>query len=207
MVDYRLRPLSPRREKETRNPFAPRKVNDKVPKQQSTKKPKTTEIDKWDGGGGSIYLSHNSSVTTTNPDTTNSKKRIEIIKRSLKGSDRDRQLRKLFKPFNKVSETIPEQSLEDNSSSDDDEEEEEQEMELKESKAFNAKRVRQIGFDPRRKANEEVNYHNNKRVIVPIVGGKISLDGVLGGDNCGGGTGKDVMDSDSDSDLDIVMGD
>ena len=79
---------------------------------------------------------------------------------------------------------------------------------LEESKAFDAKRVRQIGFDPRRRVNEEGPNLRADRKVSPILGGgvtvgKISLEGVLGG--VGAVVEREDADSDSDSDLDIIM--
>jgi hypothetical protein len=191
-----MRPLSPKKEKETRNPFAPRKQNNKD-SMAAKKKPRTNEPDRWDGGGGSVYHSTTTTVTV-NPiesdPTFQSKKHIEGIKRELKGTEKDRELRRVFKSFApprpvakpQVVETTPPPV-----------------EELGESKAFDAKRLRGIGFDPRRRANEEVRPPTDRK-IAPIVGGqKISLEGVLGRMRTNSG---DVeMDSDSDSDLDIVM--
>lgn len=205
----RMRPFSPKKEKEARNPFAPRKVNEKNSK---PKKVKTSEPDRWDGGGGSIYHSKGTSSNNNELDTTlTTKKRVEAIKRDLKGSEREREIRRIFKPFAPSKPTIPPDSttslreptpnscmsgslgkFEASMNGTDDG-----------GGAFDAKRVRQIGFDPRRKANEEAKLGDRK--IVPIVGGqRISLDGVLGGDNKSNGY-KDDVDSDSDSDLDIIM--
>ena len=205
----RMRPFSPKKEKEARNPFAPRKVNEKNSK---PKKVKTSEPDRWDGGGGSIYHSKGTSSNNNEVDTTlTTKKRVEAIKRDLKGSEREREIRRILKPYAPPKSTIPPdptKSLREPTlnpymcgafgkfealvdGTDDG------------GRAFDAKRVRQIGFDPRRKVNEEIKLGDKK--IVPIVGGqRISLDGVLGGDNKSNGIKEDV-DSDSDSDLDIVM--
>jgi hypothetical protein len=226
--------LSPKKEREVRNPFAPKKDNIK----NSTKPKKTYEVDRWDGGGGSIYHSKTSTSVSSSIDTTvlTSKKRIEGIKRDLKGSERERELRKLLKPFTpfKPVSSVTETALEDAKDAtgeneinkllrsfdaeDDEPKNEEAQFEEKfqvsvdesenlenNSAAFTAKRVRQIGFDPRRKVNEEVKLGEKK--ILPIIGGqqqRISLDGVLGGEN-NKNQQKDEMDSDSDSDLDIVM--
>ena len=206
----RMRPFSPKKEKEARNPFAPRKVNEKNSK---PKKVKTSEPDRWDGGGGSIFHSKGTSNNNNEIDTAlTTKKRVEAIKRDLKGSEREREIRRILKPFAPTKPTIsPDRTmsvreptlnpyicgavgkLEASMDGTDDDG----------GGAFDAKRVRQIGFDPRRKVNEEIKLGDKK--IVPIVGGqRISLDGLLGGDNKSNGEKEDV-DSDSDSDLDIVM--
>ena len=79
--------------------------------------------------------------------------------------------------------------------------------ELGESRAFDAKRVRGLGFDPRRRVNEEGRGGTQERKIMPIVGGgRISLEGVLGGGKRSG-VGDEVVESDSDDELDIVMKD
>ena len=203
-----MRPFSPKKEKETRNPFAPRKVNEKNSK---PKKVKTSEPDRWDGGGGSIY---HSGVTSNNNDidtALTTKKRVEAIKRDLKGSEREREIRRIFKSFAPVkpivsSNPLPERTTNPCTYAQLTTENFEANLDYPDdanSGAFDAKRVRQIGFDPRRKVNEEVKGRDKK--IVPIVGGqRISLDGVLGGENKSNGVKEDV-DSDSDSDLNIVM--
>ena len=185
-----MRAFSPKKEKEGRNPFAPKKINATEPR----KRQRTSEPDRWDGGGGSIY--HSSStipITSTQNDLENalaSKKRVEGIKRELKGSERDRDLRRVFKSF-APPKPAPRPVVE---------EEPKIAVELPESKAFHAKRVRDIGFDPRRRADEEPRLREGK--VSPIVG-RISMDGVLGGMNA---NKRDVdVDSDSDSDLDIIM--
>jgi hypothetical protein len=185
-----MRAFSPKKEKERRNPFAPRKINGAEPR----KRQRTSEPDRWDGGGGSIYHSSSTApLSSTTNDLENalvSKKRVEGIKRDLKGSERERELRKVFKAFAPPkSAPQPVQVVEETKA-----------PELMESKAFDAKRVRVIGFDPRRRADEEPRLREQK--VSPITG-KISMDGVLGGMTKG--KGQVEMDSDSDSDLDVVM--
>jgi hypothetical protein len=185
-VDFRMRPFSPK--KETRNPFALKKVNGKDDDRPKVKKVKTYEPDRWDGGGGSVY---HSAGTTGEVDTALSmKKRVEAVKRDLKGSERDRELRRQFKSF-APPKPVPKPPVEEVLPP---------VPELFESKAFDAKRLRNIGFDPRKRANEEIRPSDKK--VIPIVG-RISLDGVLGGSESMN-NGED-MDGDSDSDLDIVM--
>jgi hypothetical protein len=195
-----MRPLSPKKEKETRNPFAPRKVNNKDEK-PTKKRKRTNEPDRWDGGGGSVYHSATSTITVTPIDSEPaviSKKRIDGIKRELKGSEKERELRRVFKSFAPARPVVKPPAEKTPPPVED----------IGESIAFDAKRVRGIGFDPRRRANEDVRIPTDRK-IAPIVGGqKISLEGVLGGmstgeNKKGGGDGE--MDSDSDSDLDIVM--
>jgi hypothetical protein len=205
-----MRAFSPKKEKEARNPFAPRKVNEKNSK--VTKKERTSVPDRWDGGGGSVY---HAKGTGNNTDIDTTKKHIDGIKRDLKGSEREREIRRIFKSFAPSKENPTESNTTDKVGEIDGEGDTVDTMteeNLSESKAFNAKRVRQIGFDPRRKVNEEVKLSEKK--VLPIIGGggggqRISLDGVLGGNgenNRKGHVGeRDDMDSDSDSDLDIVM--
>ena len=202
-----MRPFSPKKEKEQRNPFAPRKPNNSIDE------PKTSKIaapDRRDGGGGQVYAPHTrtTSLTDLNNDTTLlSKKRVEAIKRDLKGSEFDRELRKKFKAFAPPKRAPPVPRVE---------EEVAQPVgsELGESKAFDAKRVRGLGFDPRRKVNEAERRAGSERKVVPIVGvgaggnaARISLDGVLGRERKGGNRMNEVVESDSDDDLDIVMKD
>ena len=199
-----MRPLSPKKERETRNPFAPRKVNGKDEIVPKAKKIRTSGPDRWDGGGGSVY---HSKGTTMDIDTTlPSKKKVEAIKRDLKGSERERELRRVFKtfapkkPLTNPSEICEAQCATDSAAEPTDIDD----LGQPESKAFDAKRLRQIGFDPRRRANEEVKLSDKK--VIPIIGQRISMDGVLGGlDGENKGNGKEDIDSDSDSDLDIVM--
>lgn len=183
-----MRAFSPKKEKEGRNPFAPKKINTKEP---TRKRQRTSEPDRWDGGGGSVF--HSSCAITPINDldsTMSSKKRIDGIKRDLKGSERERELRRVFKSF-APPKPAPRPVEEEKAPV---------APELPESKAFDAKRVRVIGFDPRRRADEEPRLRDGK--ISPIRG-KISMDGVLSGMNSK--TTVNEMDSDSDSDLDIVM--
>jgi len=209
---YRMRAFSPKKEKEPRNPFAPRKVNEKNSK--VTKKERTSVPDRWDGGGGSVY---HAKGTGNNNDIDTTKKHIDGIKRDLKGSEREREIRRIFKSFAPLKQQPTEPNTTDKVGGIDGEEgtvSTTTEETLSESKAFNAKRVRQIGFDPRRKVNEEAKLSEKK--VLPIIGGggvgqRISLDGVLGGNGEKSINGRshiserDDMDSDSDSDLDIVM--
>jgi len=130
---------------------------------------------------------------------------VQGIKRDLKGKEHDRELRRVFKAFArpKVVKAGPAVVEEEDGGKG---------AEVVESVAFDARRVRGIGFDPRWRANEEVRV-NPDRKISPIRGsgggklGKISLEGVLGGMKASGGVagGPELEDSDSDSDLDIVM--
>jgi hypothetical protein len=199
-----MRPFSPKKEKQARNPFAPRKINEEDGSITKTKKNRTSEPDRWDGGGGSVY--HSKGTVVDIDATLSSKKHVEAIKRDLKGSERERELRRVFKtfapkkPLSNPSEVRGAQCSTDtveNFMEIDD-------LGLPESKAFDAKRLRQIGFDPRRRANEEVKPSDKK--VEPIIGQRISMDGVLGGLNGVSKTnGKEDIDSDSDSDLDIVM--
>jgi len=203
-----VRPLSPSRKKEKRDPFAPKKLN--PPAKDAPKRP--SEPDKWDGGGGSIYHSATPIARAIDPaDPELSKiKRVQGIKRDLKGKEHDRELRRVFKSFArpkviKAATAVVEEEEQGG-------EGEGGKGEVVESVAFDARRVRGIGFDPRWKANEEVRV-NPDRKISPIRGsgggklGKISLEGVLGGMKASRGVagGPELEDSDSDSDLDIVM--
>jgi hypothetical protein len=207
-VNSRIRPLSPERKKEKRDPFAPRKHP--LPSQEKRKK--TSKPDSWDGGGGSVYHSSSAQIVPVVPveldSALTSKKKTDGIKRDLKGSERERELRRVFKPFAparvsvKTAPTV---------------EEKEETGEVVESKAFDAKRLRGIGFDPRRKANEEVKFNYMERTLVlpprPDAS-EISLENMgLSKFMRGWGEGRksrleeviDGSDSDSDSDLDIVM--
>jgi Primase zinc finger len=187
---FRMRAFSPKKEKEQRNPFAPKKVNNKE------KPPKTREVDKWDGGGGTVY--HNTRSSSKPPTATadDPRKRTEGIKRTLRGNEREREIRRSLHAF------APPRPVKQDENQEVEEEVGKAEKLLEESRAFDAKRVRAIGFDPRRRANEDVPVRVDRKVN-PIVGGKISLEGVLGGGT--GGTGEGDVDSDSDSDLDIIM--
>lgn len=200
-----MRPLSPQKQKDKRDPFAPKTLNSTKPEKPSkTSKPD----DKYSGGGGSIYHSSSTTLTATPISTAldsalASKKRVEGIKRDLKGSAADRELKRIFRPFAPQKPIIKPAPVV--------EEKETVCGDVGESVAFDARRVRGIGFDPRRRANEEVR-PNADRKVSPIRGngtgsmGKISLEGVLGGmGKKGTGAGGEMEDSDSDSDLDIVM--
>ena len=208
-TNIRIRPLSPERNKEKRDPFAPKK---QPPRAIPEKPKKTSKPDSWDGGGGSIY--HSGLAVPIVPieldSALSSKKKVDGIKRDLKGSERERELRRVFKPFAppkvSVMKTAPVV-----------EETEKETQEGLESKAFDAKRLRGIGFDPRRRANEEVKPNYLERTLVLPTrseGREISLERIgLSGFMKGWGEGKrsrmdDILsgsDSDSDSDLDIVM--
>jgi hypothetical protein len=181
----RIRPLSPRKEKERRNPFAPRGVNSKDP--AKVKKEKVSKPDREGHGGGSVFTPNTIALTD---ETITTKRRVDGIKRELKGSARDRELRKTFKSFAPVRPAPkpveePPAPVEP----------------AGESRAFDAKRVRGIGFDPRRRVGEDET--RSERKIAPITGKRISLDGVLG--SMANGKTDDEMASDSDSDLDIVI--
>jgi hypothetical protein len=183
-----MRPLSPKKEPRRRN------SNTKEDKPVKLKRKRTSEPDQWDGGGGSVYHSSAVGINAEIDATLVSKKHVEDIKRDLKGSGRDRDLRRKFKNFAPTKPTVKPPVLEISLPPAD----------IADSKAFDAKRVRGIGFDPRRRANEEVKLSDKK--VSPIVGHRISLDGVLGEMNNNENTrAKDEVDSDSDSDLDIVM--
>lgn len=182
-----MRAFSPKKEKERRDPFAPKRLNAKDDNPKS-KKTKPYEPDRWDGGGGVIY--HSQGPIPETEATISSKKRIEGIKRELKGSERDRELRKIFKSF-APPKPVPKPPVEEVVIPS---------QELTESKAFDAKRIRWIGFDPRRRPNEP---QLSDKKVAPIVGSsRISLDGVLNGE-CK--STHEETDSDSDSDLDIIM--
>jgi hypothetical protein len=186
-----MRAFSPIKEKEPRNPFAPKK---KANPSEPRKRQRTSEPDRWDGGGGSVYHSSTAITVTSTQNELDSalvtKKRVEGIKRDLKGSERERELRKTFKAFAPPPKPVAKPVVE---------EEVKVVPEFGESKAFDAKRVRNIGFDPRRRADDEPRLREGK--VSPIIG-RISMDGVLGGMNINKAV---EVDSDSDSDLDIVM--
>jgi hypothetical protein len=174
--------LSPRKEKE-RDPFAPKKINSKKPPVKKIAKP-----DRVGHGGGNIFHSNTVDPFEESNKMVDGMKRVDGIKRQLKGSERERELRQKFKSFAPVRPTpkLVEESPPPP-------------VEVVESRAFDAKRVRGIGFDPRRRVGDDD--VRNDRKIAPIVGQRVSLEGVLGGM-----ASKQVeMDSDSDSDLDIVM--
>ena len=197
-----MRAFSPKKDKETRNPFAPKKVNGKEPKP-----PKTHEPDKWDGGGGSVYHTRcTSTPSIPTQDPASQRKRTEGIKRQLKGSEREREIRRSLKSFAPARPNA--RPTDENQETPAVGEETSPLLLLEESKAFDAKRVRQIGFDPRRRVNEEGPNVQTDRKVSPILGGgvmggKISLERVLG--DVGGVAEREEVDSDSDSDLDIIM--
>lgn len=192
-------------------------------KNSKMKKIKTSEADRWDGGGGSVYHSKGVINNIHDNEIESTKKRVEGIKRDLKGSEREREIRRIFKSFAPPKTTTngdhkPNAMDQALGLVDSEDEEVQQHMVEGEenlvSKAFDAKRVRQIGFDPRRKVNEEPKLSDKK--VLPIIGtgslqgrSRISMDGVLGnGANSNNiKNGKEEVDSDSDSDLDIVMAD
>src|ERR1700738_4570568 len=158
-----MRPLSPKKEK-ARNPFAPARGKLNAKETAKPKKEKISKPDRWDGGGGSVYQPNVIAVTD---ESMASKKRVDGIKRELKGSERDRELRRTFKSFaparpapKPVEEPVAPVEM------------------AVESRAFDAKRVRGIGFDPRKRVGDEETRSDRK--IAPIVGQRISLDGVLG---------------------------
>ena len=197
----RMRPFSPKKEKAPRNPYAPRIPNEKKSK---PKRIKTSAPDRWDGGGGSVYHTNNNSDIGASEVSFGIPSKIaavEAIKRDLKGNERERELRRQFKCFaKKPSNSAPSGDISPEYGTG--AHQVIAIIEAMESKAFDAKRLRQIGFDPRRKANEEPALADKK--VVPIVGGqKISLDGLLG--EWENNEGREVVDGDSDSDLDIVM--
>jgi len=174
-----------------------RAFSPKKDKGEKRKKVKTVAADNWDGGGGAVY---NPGTKAVSIDTSelDKKNKVHSTKLHLKQEGNLRAALSVFAPAKPASNHSVE--------------------EIKasaapvvadggESKAFDAKRLRGIGFDPRRRPNEEVPLSDKK--VSPIIGPgkKISLDGVLAGMNGNRRETKEDMDSDSDSDLDIVMSD
>jgi Primase zinc finger len=143
---------------------------------------KTSAPDSWEGGGGSVY--HAGSTTEVVPVK---KPAIEGIKRSLKEQEQERELRSTLKAFRPVKPPPPPPAPVVPAP-----------VELPDSRAFDPKRVREIGFDPRRRADEDV--RPVQESVAPIKG-KICMDGVLSTI----ATKEGAEGSDSDSDLDIVM--
>jgi len=177
----RSRPFTPKKIKE-KNPLGPRNPNSKVSKKERNYKP-----DQWDGGGGVVYHAKGEEI---NYEEMTKQRNIEQLRRDCSRPSKDKIIRDAFKSFIPPKQIVKPVVVEKVVAPPD----------LGQSTAFDAKRLRNIGFDPRIKVNEEARYPERK--ISPIVG-RI-MDNVLGGFEKNSKNDGET-DSDSDSDLDIIM--